>query len=140
MTLPDFARAALFVLNKGKNYKGEQIVEEEFFTDLVTPNQMLKDAFPDQYKFMAANGHYRSQFWVIDAEKKQFMMVGVYGQIAYFDYENEFALVGFGSYPIAKDPLLVQSIENLMDALLSALETEQPIAQPNINVLMLVDH
>lgn len=68
------------------------------------------------------------------------MMVGVYGQIAYFDYENEFALVGFGSYPIAKDPLLVQSIENLMDALLSALETEQPIAQPNINVLMLVDH
>jgi CubicO group peptidase (beta-lactamase class C family) len=140
MTLPDFARAALFVLNKGKNYKGEQIVEEEFFTDLVTPNQMLKDAFPDQYKFMAANGNYRSQFWVIDAEKKQFMMVGVYGQIAYFDYENEFALVGFGSYPIAKDPLLVQSIENLMDALLSALETEQPIAQPNINVLMLVDH
>jgi hypothetical protein len=89
---------------------------------------------------VAENGNYRSQFWVIDAEKKQLMMVGVYGQIAYFDYDNEFALVGFGSYPIAKDALLVQSIGTLMDALLSTLETEQPIIQPNLNVLMLVDH
>jgi len=139
MTLPDFARAALFVLNKGKNFEGKQIIDEAFFDDLVTPNQMLKDAFQEQYKFIAPNGNYRSQFWVIDAEKRQFMMVGVYGQLAYFDYENEFAIVGFGSYPIAKDALLVQSLGTLSDALFAAsVGTEQATAQPNLNVLMVI--
>ena len=61
MTLPDFARAALLVLNQGKNYKGEQIIDAAFFRDLVTPNKMLKGAFPTKYKFIAPNGNYRSQ-------------------------------------------------------------------------------
>jgi|GEM_PF-607555 len=135
MTLPDFARVALLVLNKGKSFNGRQIIDEAFFDDLVTPNQTLKDAFQEQYKFIAPNGNYRSQFWVIDAEKKQFMMVGVYGQIAYFDYENEFALVCFGSYPIAKDALLVQSLGKLMDAMLDASSIEPATVRPNLNVL-----
>jgi len=140
MTLPDFARASLFVLNKGKNFEGEQIIDEAFFDDLVTPNQMLKDAFQEQYKFIAPNGNYRSQFWVIDAKKKQFMMVGVYGQLAFFDYENEFALVAFGAYPIAKDALLVQSLGVLMDAMLDASAIEKATVRPNLNVLKTVDH
>jgi CubicO group peptidase (beta-lactamase class C family) len=135
MTLPDFARAAMLVLNKGKNYKGEQVLAASFFEDLVTPNQKLKDAFPEGFKFMAPNGNYRSQFWVVDAEKKQFMMVGVYGQLAYFDYENEFALVAFGSYPIAKDALLVYSLGNLIEAMQLAVGADQQIPTPNLDLL-----
>ena len=38
MTLPDFARAAMLVLHKGKSHRGEQIVSQDFFEDLLTPN------------------------------------------------------------------------------------------------------
>ena len=139
MTLPDFARVALLVLSQGRNFDGDQIVDQAFFEDLVDPNTMLKDAFQEQYKFIAPNGNYRSQFWVVDAEKKQFMMIGVYGQLAFFDYENEFALVAFGSYPIAKDVLLVQSLGTLLDAMYAGLESEEKLVQPNLNVLMIIE-
>jgi CubicO group peptidase (beta-lactamase class C family) len=138
MTLPDFARVAFMVLNKGKNHKGEQVVDSAFFDDLVTPNKALKDAFQEQYKFMAPKGNYRSQFWVIDTDKKQFMMVGVYGQLAYFDLENEFAAVAFGSYPIAKDALLVQSLGRLLDAMQSAAAPKQQPAPTNLNILSII--
>ena len=139
MTLPDFARVALLVLNKGKTHTGEQILDEAFFDDLVTPNAMLKDAFAQQYKdLMSPVGNYRSQFWVLDAEKKQFMMVGVYGQLAYFDYENDFAMVTFGSYPIAKDALLVRSIGTLIEAMLSAVSPDENLTPPNINIIKFI--
>jgi hypothetical protein len=66
------------------------------------------------------------------------MMVGVYGQIAYFDYDTDIAIVAFGAYPIAKDALLVQSLGALIDAVLAALQTEKPLLQPNLNVLMIM--
>jgi len=137
MTLPDFARAAMLVMRKGKNHAGEQVVDSAFFDDLVTPNSMLKDAFPEKFKFMAPKGNYRSQFWVIEAEKKQFMMVGVYGQLAYFDYVNDLAIVAFGSYPIAKDVLLVRSLGTLIEAMQTAA-TGKALAPPNLNVITLI--
>ena len=139
MTLPDFARAAMLVLNKGKTHAGEQIINETFFDDLITPNKMLKDAFAEQYKVLISpTGNYRSQFWVLDAEKKQFMMVGVYGQLAYFDYENDFAMVTFGSYPIAKDALLVRSLGTLIETMLSATSPDLTLTPPNINILNII--
>jgi len=138
MTLPDFARAALLVLNKGRNYKGEQIVNAAFFDDLVAPNKKLKDAFKD-YRALAPNGHYRSQFWVIDAEKNQMMMIGVYGQLAYFDYDKDFALVTFGAYPIAKDYLLVDSLVVLRDAILSALISNYRGDDEDFDLMLEVD-
>jgi hypothetical protein len=43
---------------------------------------------------------------------------------------NEFALVAFGSYPIAKDPLLVNSLGTLIDAMQSAVGADQQILAP----------
>ena len=124
------------MMNKGRNFNGEEMVSESFFDDLVTPNKMLKDAFAAQYKaLISPTGNYRSQFWVLNAEKKQFMMVGVYGQLAYFDYENDFAMVTFGSYPIAKDALLVQSLGILIEAMLSAASPGQNLTPPNIEII-----
>jgi len=139
MTLPDFARVAMMVLNKGLNFEGDQMIDSTFFDDLVTPNQMLKDAFPEGYRaLISPTGNYRSQFWVLNAEKKQFTMLGVYGQFAYFDYENEFAFVAFGSYPIAKDALLVQSLGTLIEAMQGAVMPGQEIARPNLNILTVI--
>jgi CubicO group peptidase (beta-lactamase class C family) len=139
MTLPDYARAAMLVLNKGRNFEGDQMIDSGFFDDLVTPNQKLKDAFPEGYRaLISPNGNYRSQFWILNAEKKQFTMIGVYGQVAYFDYENNFAFLAFGPYPIAKDALLVQSLGTLVEAMQDAVIPDQEIAHPNFNILTII--
>ena len=139
MTLPDFARAAMFVLNKGKTQSGEQIIEESFFEDLVTPNTELNAAFAEQYRAMFGDGgQYRSQFWVLDPNLGKFMMVGIHGQLAYFDLENDFAMVAFGNYPISKDSLLVASFSTLIEALVEA-STGDNVQQPNMNVFLLLN-
>ena len=120
MTLPDFARAALLVLDKGRNYEGEQIVSEAFFDDLIAPNDELSRAF-SYYDPAASNAHYRSQFWVNDAVSKQFLMNGVHGQMAFFDYRRDFAMICFGSYPVADSPLLTASLFTVLEAVLTEL-------------------
>ena len=49
-------------------------------------------------------------------------MNGVHGQIAFFDYERNFAMVDFGSYPVASSPLLSASLFTLLEAVLSRLD------------------
>ena len=121
MTLPDFARTAMFVLNRGQNYRGEQIVSADFFDDLLTPDKELSAAFA-YYDPEASFAHYRSQFWVNDTWNKQFLMNGVHGQIAFFDYKRDFAMVGFGSYPVAVSPLLTASLFTLLESVLTELD------------------
>lgn len=138
MTLPDFARVAMFVLNKGKAHSGEQVIDTAFFDDLVTPNKELTDAFTGGFEALfGTSANYRSQFWVLDAAAGQFMMVGVYGQVAYFDLGNDFAMVGFGNYPIAKDPLLVASFGTLIEALIEAAQPDVDVVRPNMNVFLI---
>ena len=120
MTLPDFARAAMLVLDKGKNHRGEQIVSQDFFEDLLTPNKELSDAFA-HYDPEAYFAHYRSQFWVNDTTNQQFLMNGVHGQVAFFDYGRDFAMVGFGSYPVAVSPLLTASLFTLLETILTEI-------------------
>ena len=138
MTLPDFARVALFVLNNGKTSAGEQVIDAAFFQDLITPNEALTDAFTGAFEALfGETANYRSQFWVLNAASQQFMMVGVYGQIAYFDLQNEFAMVAFGNYPIAKDALLVASFGTLIEAMVEAVRPDADITRPNMNVFLI---
>jgi len=123
LTLPDFARAALLILNHGKNHRGEQVISPIFFTDLLRPNQELAEAFA-HFDPAATHAHYRSQFWVNDTRNQQFLMNGVHGQIAFFDYKRDFAMVGFGSYPEAVSPLLTASQFTLIEAILTELDND----------------
>ncbi|MDO6766070.1 serine hydrolase [Agarivorans sp. 1_MG-2023] len=115
LTLRDFARVAQLVMNKGKTQQGEQIIDASFFSDLVTPQKQLNDAFAHYKDFFGDSGQYRSQFWVVKPEAEQFMQVGTHGQIAYYDYQNDLAYVGFSSYPVAKDAVLMGSFFELFD-------------------------
>jgi hypothetical protein len=65
------------------------------------------------------------------------MMVGVNGQLAYFDLKNDFLMVAFGNYPIAKDALLVASFGTLIEALLEATQPDVDFARPNMNVFLI---
>ena len=134
MTLQDFARWAMVVLNKGRTFDGQQVVSEAFFEDIVTPNQVLKDAFA-QYKFIAPNGSYRSQYWVVDAEEGLFMQNGVHGQLAYYDYPNELAVVMFGTYPIAKDVTMLRSLGVLLEAIYKSAGINEAGVEDNLNLL-----
>lgn len=124
MTLPDFARVALLILNQGRNHRGEQIISQFFFTDLLRPKQELADAFA-YFDPQATHAHFRSQFWVNDTRDKQFLMSGEHGQIAFFDLKREFAMVGFGSYPEAVSPLLSDSQYTMIEAILTGLENRE---------------
>ena len=66
------------------------------------------------------------------------MMVGIHGQIAYFDYANDFSFVAFGAYPIGKDALLVQSLSALIGAMQDAVSPEIELPTPNFNVLKII--
>jgi len=138
MTLPDFARAAMFVMNNGKSHAGDQVVDAAFFEDIVTPNKALADAFTGGFEALfGKSANYRSQFWVLNAAAKQFMMVGVYGQLAYFDLKNDFSMVTFGSYPIAKDALLVSSFGTLIEAMMETILPDVDVPLPNMNVFLI---
>ena len=88
---------------------------------LETFHPELADAF-SFFDPAASDAHYRSQFWVNDTRNQQFLMNGVHGQIAFFDYKRDFAMVGFGSYPVAVSPLLTASQFTLLDAILTELD------------------
>ena len=67
------------------------------------------------------------------------MMIGIHGQLAYFDYDKEFALVTFGAYPIAKDLVFVDSLVVLRDAILRALLTNYRGDNEDFDLLLEVD-
>ena len=122
MTLRDFARGGLLVLAKGRNLRGEQVVPAAFFEDLVKPSEPVREAFAkSDFEAFFAGGSYRSQFWIRDAEKKQVFMMGIHGQSCYVDYPNELVVVTFGAYPVAKDLILVRSIQALWDGVTRAV-------------------
>lgn len=121
MTLRDFGRVAQLVMNKGKTHQGEQLIDAAFFSDLVTPKKHLNDAFANYKSFFGDTGQYRSQFWVVKPEAKQFMQVGTHGQIAYYDYQNDIAYVGFSAYPVAKDAVLMGSFFELFEQIKTEL-------------------
>ena len=120
MTLRDFSRLALLVLQRGCNLKGRQIVPEAFFSDLIAPNYALKQAFGEQ-KERYPNGQYRSQFWVIDPSRQQVAMTGIHGQFAYIDYRNALAIVGYSCYPVATDKIMRDSLKALWQAFTIAI-------------------
>jgi hypothetical protein len=121
MTLPDFAQVAMLILNRGRNHRGEQLVSRIFFRDLLDRREILTNAF----RFFdpgATHAQYRSQFWINDTRNEQFLMNGVHGQIAFFDYKRDFALVAFGAYPEAVSEILTASQFTLIEAMLTELD------------------
>jgi CubicO group peptidase (beta-lactamase class C family) len=114
LQLPDFARLALLLANDGRNLAGEQIVPQGFCEQLLVPDIRSQNAYqagtPDP---VFPTGQYRDQFWVVNPEQRQFTMLGIHGQFAWYDLQRELLVVGLGSYPQQDGVLMMTVLKTL---------------------------
>jgi CubicO group peptidase (beta-lactamase class C family) len=93
------------MINGGRNLKGESIVPGSFIADVCAPNAAAHRAFNAvERSARFPRGHYRNQFWVVEPHR-QFTMLGIHGQFAWFDLDHALMIVGYGSFPVATSPL-----------------------------------
>ncbi len=113
LTLADFARWAGVMINGGRNLAGEQVISESFIADVCAQNAAAHRAFNSvERPVRFPNGHYRNQFWVIEPER-QFTMLGIHGQFAWFDLDHALMIIGYGSFPVPTSPLLTMAQQEL---------------------------
>jgi len=123
LRLRDFARVAALMINAGKNTLGKQVIPKGFIENLVVADTKYQKAYqattPDS---IFKNGQYKNQFWVLSAEQKQFSMLGIHGQFAWFDLKRNLMIVGMGSYPIQDGNLMMRSLNTLWQGIAKAID------------------
>ena len=89
------------------------MIPESFIAETCAHNATAHRAFNAvERSARFPNGHYRNQFWVIEPER-QFAMLGIHGQFAWFDLARELMVVGYGSFPVPTSPLLTLAQQQL---------------------------
>ena len=122
LTLRDFARWAGVMINRGRNLSGEAVVPEWFIAETCAHNAAAHRAFNSVERSVRfPNGHYRNQFWVIEPQR-QFAMLGIHGQFAWFDLEHDLMVIGYGSFPVPTSPLLTLAQQQLWRRIGEAVE------------------
>lgn len=133
LTLRDFARWASVMINKGRNLAGEPVVPESFIEETCAPNAAAHRAFNAVERSVRfPNGHYRNQFWVIEPQR-QFAMLGIHGQFAWFDLQRELMVIGYGSFPVPTSPLLTLAQQQLWRRIGEAVGLSSAANQPPAN-------
>ncbi|MFT5450881.1 MAG: CubicO group peptidase (beta-lactamase class C family) [Enterobacterales bacterium] len=112
--LRDFARLAFLMINQGKNLAGEQLFDPVFIDSMVKVDPSAQKAYQASSRDRAfSNGQYKNQFWGLNPDLKQFSMLGIHGQFAWFDLNKELMMVGVGSYPVQDGNLLMRALGTL---------------------------
>ncbi|MEM1111701.1 MAG: serine hydrolase [Pseudomonadota bacterium] len=114
LCLRDFARWASLFLYAGKNLAGEQVAPAAYFEDITTPHEGLRSAWQQgEYAVLFPEGYYRNQTYVLNAGSSQLAMLGIHGQFALLDLDEELLLVAYGSYPNQVDGIFVEAMQRL---------------------------
>lgn len=114
LKMEDFASWAALMINNGCNLHGEQVIPASFIEDTLTPRSSSRNAFLNsEYAELMPRAQYRNQFWVLDAEQKQYAMLGIHGQFAWFDQNRDLMICGFASYPVQVDKIMIDTLEQL---------------------------
>ena len=118
LKLQDFARCAAIILHNGKNLAGQQLIPASFIEQTITPN------ISDKIKYQAVDadtvfpkGQYKNQFWILSPEQKQFTMLGIHGQFAWYDLTRKLMIVGNGSFPKQDGALMMRSLNTLWQSI-----------------------
>ena len=102
------------MINNGCNLAGEQVIPQSFIEDTLAPRASSREAFArSEYDQVLPGAQYRNQFWVTDPQARQYAMLGIHGQFAWFDQNRELMICGYGSYPVQVDPLMTNSLDQL---------------------------
>jgi CubicO group peptidase (beta-lactamase class C family) len=122
LRLRDFARLAMLAGNEGKNTAGEQVLPATFTTRLTRIDPQAQNAYHAQTRDeVFPRGQYKEQFWILDPGKRQFAMLGIHGQFAWYDLERKLLLVGFGSYPLQDGLLKMTALNTLWQTIAEEL-------------------
>jgi len=122
LTLRDFSRTASLIINDGKNLQGEQVIPKCFIDDIVTPNSAAQLAFSrGKLAQLCPDGQYKNQFWVFEPKLKQFAMLGIHGQFAYYDLKHELMITGFSSHPTQDGASLFMALFELWEKITLSL-------------------
>lgn len=123
LRLRDFARVASLLIQQGKNDTGIQVIPPHFINELVRPNLNDKAIYQAAVEDSIFNsGQYKNQFWIVNPEQKQFTMLGIHGQFAWYDLNRELMIIGMGSYPIQDGNLMMKSLDTLWQGIAKALD------------------
>ncbi|MEH6549747.1 MAG: serine hydrolase [Pseudomonadales bacterium] len=123
LRLRDFARCAFPMINGGKNLAGEQLLPVDFIERTVTANAEAKRAYQAEEKDRVfSEGQYKNKFWVIAPEERQFTMLGIHGQFAWFDLNRELMIVGMGSFPKQDGQLMSINLRTLWTTIAEAID------------------
>lgn len=94
-TLRDYGRFGRLIAGGGAAH-GRQIVPWRFIEDLPDGDHAR---FGGDYRVVLPHGAYHNQFWVEEAGKPVVMCRGVFGQLIYIDWEQDFVAVKLSSWP-----------------------------------------
>ena len=94
--LRDYARLGVVLANDGvrpDDPSSKQIIPREFLLDATDWKRV-----PEQFRRGKANPHmgYGYQFWILPGERRQFAMLGVYGQSIFIDPALKLVVVQTG--------------------------------------------
>ncbi|MFD1199252.1 serine hydrolase domain-containing protein [Brucella gallinifaecis] len=95
--LRDFARFGLLYMNGGRNYRGEQIVPEQWVHDSVTPDAPYLMPGRNMPDGKVAYG-YGYQWWIPSDPQGDFVGVGIYGQFIYVNPVKNVVIVKTSAY------------------------------------------
>lgn len=122
VTLQDFSRLASVIVNKGKTLDGQTLVPAGFIRDLVKPSAKLKKSYMASVQdTVFPLGQYHNQFWVLEAEKQRFTMLGIHGQFAWYDLTQDLMITGFGSFPKQDGDLMMANLKQLWNQISNAI-------------------
>jgi len=114
LTLMDFAKLAYPLINNGRNLSGEYVIPEAFIKSLVQPSKMQKSIYQAHVEDpIFKQGQYQKQFWMLEPESQCFTMLGIHGQFAWCDLQNQLLIVGVGSFPRQDGPLMMATLKQL---------------------------
>jgi CubicO group peptidase (beta-lactamase class C family) len=112
--LRDFARLAFLMINQGKNLADEQLISPEFINSVLEVDANAQQAYQASSRDRAfSNSQYKNQFWVLNPDLKQFSMLGIHGQFAWYDLDKDLMMVGVGSYPVQDGNLMMKALGTL---------------------------
>lgn len=121
LTLQDFARCAYPIANGGKSLTGEQLLTPGFIDGISMLDAPARQAYqalePDT---VFPTGQYKDQFWGLDTDQRQFAMLGIHGQFAWFDLNKDLMIVGLGSYPQQDGDGMMMALKSLWTTIANA--------------------
>jgi CubicO group peptidase (beta-lactamase class C family) len=117
LTLRDFARWAYPMINAGKGFGGSQVLPESWVDETFRGDPARAAAFArGEHGEEMPGAEYHNQTWVLEPERVV-AMLGIHGQFAHLDRENDLMIVGLSSFPDQANALMTATLDEVWSSI-----------------------